>query len=261
LRSSFKPEKDQNLYRYQPLSCLPFLVIPSAHFSLTVIPANQPVYIGQEVIFTCQVKGFKPPRDYAVLFKRNDRGISEKCQAYQKQLYEVICEPDDWRKATTYKLYVKSVSWDDRGDWFCIYAANSTQQRLEVYAPAKLEKMRVVGLSFPPVGPAEKPAGLGGVGTSGSVIGTEVVMASGLHAGVNGDTPAAHIGLGTRTNPYDLRRGLGLQLTCETTCGYPNASVSWLISNEVSFQLSLADYGFIPHLWEQYNNHSYVLIR
>lgn len=119
----------------------------------------------------------------------------------------------------------------------------------------------MVGLSFPPVGPAEKPAGLGGVGTSGSVIGTEVVMASGLHAGVNGDTPAAHIGLGTRTNPYDLRRGLGLQLTCETTCGYPNASVSWLISNEVSFQLSLADYGFIPHLWEQYNNHSYVLIR
>lgn len=135
------------MYRYQPLSCLPFLVIPSAHFSLTVIPANQPVYIGQEVIFTCQVKGFKPPRDYAVLFKRNDRGISEKCQAYQKQLYEVICEPDDWRKATTYKLYVKSVSWDDRGDWFCIYAANSTQQRLEVYGefrtlsvPCRLKK-------------------------------------------------------------------------------------------------------------------------
>ncbi|TPP64689.1 hypothetical protein FGIG_02638 [Fasciola gigantica] len=103
-------------------------------------------------------------------------------------------------------------------------------------APAKLEKMRVVGLSFPASGSVEKPVstGAGGPSGSGSIVGTEVSMTSALHTGAIGDAPATHIGLGTRTNPYDLRRGLGLQLTCETTCGYPDASISWLVSNETT---------------------------
>lgn len=48
-----------------------------------------------------------------------------------------------------------------------------------------------------------------------------------------GTPPSQHIGLGTRTNPYDLRSGLGIQLTCETTCGHPRANITWLVMNEV----------------------------
>ncbi|VDP66781.1 unnamed protein product [Echinostoma caproni] len=90
--------------------------------------------------------------------------------------------------------------------------------------------MRVIGLSFPASGSSEKSVGSGSANSpSGSVVGTEVSM-----AGTGADVPATHIGLGTRTNPYDLRRGLGLQLTCETTCGYPNATINWLVSNETT---------------------------
>ncbi|OON16542.1 hypothetical protein X801_07644, partial [Opisthorchis viverrini] len=203
----------------------------STHFSLTVIPANQPVLLGQKVILTCQVKGFKRPLDYAVLFKRKDVGISEKCQTYQKNKYHLECEPNNWLQATTYKLYINSVSWADRGDWFCVYAANLTRQHLVVHAPAELKKMAVTSLPFNPlksendrITPVDGSPVLAKLSKSSS---------SSTVSGTPGQPPAQHVGLGTRTNPYDLRPGLGLQLTCETTCGYPEANISWLLLNEV----------------------------
>ncbi|KAG5446438.1 hypothetical protein CSKR_105413 [Clonorchis sinensis] len=204
----------------------------STHFSLTVIPANQPVLLGQKVILTCQVKGFKRPLDYAVLFKRKDVGISEKCQTYQKNKYHLECEPNNWLQATTYKLYINSVSWADRGDWFCVYAANLTRQHLVVHAPAELKKMAVTSLPFNPlksendrITPVDGSPALAKLSKSSS---------SSTVSGAPGQPPAQHVGLGTRTNPYDLRPGLGLQLTCETTCGYPEANISWLLLNETA---------------------------
>ncbi|CAL8087363.1 unnamed protein product [Calicophoron daubneyi] len=197
----------------------------SSLFSLTSIPANQPVLAGQEVILTCQIKGFRTPMVYSVMFKRKDKGISEKCQAYEEQKYRLVCEPNDWKTATTYKLYIKSVTWADRGEWSCIHAANMTRLFMDVYVPASLEKMKVASLFSMPRN-AEQMS---------SEPGTDLVIAgadTSLIVSSDGQPPAQHIGLGTRTNPYDLRPGLGLQLTCETTCGYPSANISWLLLNE-----------------------------
>ncbi|TGZ60926.1 hypothetical protein CRM22_008244 [Opisthorchis felineus] len=204
----------------------------STHFSLTVIPANQPVLLGQKVILTCQVKGFKRPLDYAVLFKRKDVGISEKCQTYQKNKYHLECEPNNWLQATTYKLYINSVSWADRGDWFCVYAANLTRQHLVVHAPAELKKMAVTSLPFNPLKSENDRI----TPVDGSPVLAKLSKSSSSSAvsGAPGQPPAQHVGLGTRTNPYDLRPGLGLQLTCETTCGYPEANISWLLLNETA---------------------------
>ncbi|VUZ51592.1 unnamed protein product [Hymenolepis diminuta] len=38
-------------------------------------------------------------------------------------------------------------------------------------------------------------------------------------------------GLGTRTNPYDLRSGVELHLICQTECGYPKAIPEWTVNN------------------------------
>lgn len=46
--------------------------------------------------------------------------------------------------------------------------------------------------------------------------------------------PPQAYGLGTRTNPYDLRTGLKLELTCLTECGYPEAALEWHVNNAVS---------------------------
>ncbi|VEL07392.1 unnamed protein product [Protopolystoma xenopodis] len=40
------------------------------------------------------------------------------------------------------------------------------------------------------------------------------------------------IGLGTRTNPYDLRSGFALCLQCQTTCGYPSSNIHWFLSTK-----------------------------
>ncbi|CAH8494528.1 unnamed protein product [Schistosoma turkestanicum] len=201
----------------------------STKFTLSVIPADQPVLIGQKVILKCQLQF---PTNYAVLFKRKEQMISEKCYVYEPQKYHLVCEPNDWTRAETYELHIKSVSWADRGDWLCIYAANMTRQTLEVYAPAKLEKMGVSSLTSLPVTNKEgvikdsnSPSGL----SSSSSLAT-----AGLDSALSiiRTPPSQHIGLGTRTNPYDLRPGLGIQLTCETTCGHPRANITWLVMNE-----------------------------
>lgn len=88
--------------------------------------------VGQEVILRCQVKGFKHPMNYAVLFKRKEKIISEKCQVYASEHYSMTCLPDD-KNAHTFELRIKHVSWSDRGNWSCIYAANLTEQTLHVY--------------------------------------------------------------------------------------------------------------------------------
>lgn len=223
-----------NLSRFIPV----FLVVcaqsagASSRSPLYMLPVKQPVYIGQKVVLTCQVKGLNSPLEYAVLFKRNEKGISEKCQAYDRSMYQLECDPNDWQKATTYKLLIHSVSWSDRGDWFCIYAANSAQRRLEVYAPAELKKMGVTTWQPPVVLTHQQRQQFPGEVASGKMV-QPIAAVPGVGS-VPGSPPASHIGLGTRTNPYDLRPGLGLQLTCETTCGYPEANISWLIVNETS---------------------------
>ncbi|KAF8560919.1 hypothetical protein P879_08233 [Paragonimus westermani] len=208
----------------------------STQFSLTVIPANQPVFLGQKVLLTCHMKGVKLPLDYSVLFKRADVSISEKCQAYSKSKYQLTCDPDDWRWATTYTLHINSVSWSDRGDWFCVYAANLTKQHLVVYAPAELKKMGVTNWDFKSSSQQQQPPS--SVGREANDVGVSSNLPNGVATffdnGHSGSLLAQHVGLGTRTNPYDLRPGLGLQLTCETTCGYPDGNISWLLLNKTS---------------------------
>ncbi|CAH8526000.1 unnamed protein product [Heterobilharzia americana] len=167
-----------------------------------------------------------------VLFKRKDKLISEKCHVYEEQKYHLVCEPNDWQRAHTYELHIKSVSWADRGDWLCIYAANMTRQTLEVYAPAKLEKngckeniMKDSGSSSGISSPSVSHFGSSS-SSSLAAAGVDSVLS------IIGTPPGQHIGLGTRTNPYDLRPGLGIQLTCETTCGHPRANITWLVINE-----------------------------
>ncbi|TNN16403.1 hypothetical protein EWB00_000503 [Schistosoma japonicum] len=203
----------------------------STKFTLSVIPPNQPVLIGQKVILKCQVQGIRFPMQYAVLFKRKDKLISEKCHVYEGQKYHLVCEPNDWQRAETYELHIKSVSWADRGDWLCIYAANMTRQTLEVYAPAKLEKMGVSSLTLPMT---NKESILKESGSFPGLSSTSSLAAAGMDSALSiiGTPPSQHIGLGTRTNPYDLRPGLGIQFTCETTCGHPRANITWLVINE-----------------------------
>ena len=45
-------------------------------------------------------------------------------------------------------------------------------------------------------------------------------------------------GLGTRTNPYDLRSGVELHLTCQTKCGYPKAMPEWTVNTMGGLLLS-----------------------
>ncbi|CAH8522446.1 unnamed protein product [Schistosoma intercalatum] len=204
----------------------------SAKFSLSVIPANQPVLIGQKVILRCQVQGIRLSTKYAVLFRHKENLISEKCFVYEAQKYHLICEPDDWQRAETYELHIKSVSWADRGNWSCIYAANKTIQTLEVYAPAKLEKMGVSSLTSFPV--TNKESMIKDSSSPSELSSSSSLATAGLDSALSiiGTPPSQHIGLGTRTNPYDLRSGLGIQLTCETTCGHPRANITWLVMNE-----------------------------
>ncbi|CAH8542730.1 unnamed protein product [Schistosoma rodhaini] len=203
----------------------------STKFSLSVIPANQPVLVGQEVILRCQIQGLRLSTKYAVLFRHKETVISEKCFVYQAQKFHLICEPNDWQRAETYELHIKSVSWADRGDWSCIYAANKTKQTLEVYAPAKLEKMGVSSLTSLPVTNKESMIK---DSSSPSELSSSSLATAGLDSvlSIIGTPPSQHIGLGTRTNPYDLRSGLGIQLTCATTCGHPRANITWLVMNE-----------------------------
>ncbi|KAF5404217.1 hypothetical protein PHET_02245 [Paragonimus heterotremus] len=181
------------------------------------------------------MKGVKLPLDYSVLFKRADVSISEKCQAYSKSKYQLTCDPDDWRWATTYTLHINSVSWSDRGDWFCVYAANLTKQHLVVYAPAELKKMGVTNWDFKSSSQQQQPPSSVGREANDVGVGQNLPnsMAAFFDNGPSGSLLAQHVGLGTRTNPYDLRPGLGLQLTCETTCGYPDGNISWLLLNKV----------------------------
>lgn len=49
---------------------------------------------------------------------------------------------------------------------------------------------------------------------------------------LNSHSPQIY-GLGTRTNPYDLRSGAELHLSCQTECGYPQALPEWTVNNMV----------------------------
>ncbi|XP_018645987.1 hypothetical protein Smp_083480 [Schistosoma mansoni] len=204
----------------------------STKFSLSIIPANQPVLIGQKVILRCQIQGIRLSTKYAVLFRHKETVISEKCFVYQAQKFHLICEPNDWQIAETYELHIKSVSWADRGDWSCIYAANKTKQTLEVYAPAKLEKMGVSSLTSLPV--TNKESMIKDSSSPSELSSSSSLATAGLDSALSiiGTPPSQYIGLGTRTNPYDLRSGLGIQLTCATTCGHPRANITWLVMNE-----------------------------
>ncbi|VDM01587.1 unnamed protein product [Schistocephalus solidus] len=51
----------------------------------------------------------------------------------------------------------------------------------------------------------------------------------------DGELPLTY-GLGTRTNPYDLRSGLQLHLTCGTACGHPRTELTWTAANRTDIQ-------------------------
>ncbi|KAM3172686.1 hypothetical protein ACTXT7_014029 [Hymenolepis weldensis] len=72
---------------------------------------------------------------------------SENCNAYHKDKYEVICDPDGHSsngKTRTYLFHIKSVSWTDRGKWICLLSASSSDIFLEVYA-----SLQILNFFFP----------------------------------------------------------------------------------------------------------------
>lgn len=98
--------------------------------------------------------------------------------------------------------------------------------------------------SIPPVPPKMAPIQVSRItlpssGGLSSARGTDPQTNS---AGGDGNDLASHppriYGLGTRTNPYDLRSGVELHLICQTDCGYPRALPEWTVNNMVSLLLS-----------------------
>ncbi|KAL7064553.1 hypothetical protein AAHC03_04465 [Spirometra sp. Aus1] len=163
-------------------------------------PEKRTVYLGQPATLKCVILIPMASRNFSIIFKRGADIISEKCEAYKKNLYELVCEPESGSERQTYTLKIKSVSWQDRGRWLCAFGGHPSWLDLDVYAPP--EMLPISSL-------------------------TPVLR--------DGEIPLTY-GLGTRTNPYDLRSGLQLHLTCRTGCGYPRADLTWTAANRTDTQ-------------------------
>ncbi|VUZ51593.1 unnamed protein product, partial [Hymenolepis diminuta] len=91
------------------------LVFSWSEITLSNDAGNSPVVIGQSVNLRCSVSSrFVDQTNLSVIFLQNGTMQSENCNAYQKDKYEVICDPDGHSsngKTRTYLFHIKSVSW------------------------------------------------------------------------------------------------------------------------------------------------------
>ncbi|VDM24807.1 unnamed protein product [Hydatigera taeniaeformis] len=100
----------------------------------------------------------------------------------------------------------------------------------------KLEHIATTGSPVPPkMAPIQvSRITLPSSGGLSSARSTDVHANTGTGGGVDLATQSPQIyGLGTRTNPYDLRSGVELHLICQTDCGYPRALPEWTVNNMV----------------------------
>ncbi|KAM7538298.1 hypothetical protein Aperf_G00000078545 [Anoplocephala perfoliata] len=178
--------------------------------------------IGQSVTLRCTVSSrFAARTNLSVIFLQNNTMQSENCNAYHNDKYEVICEPNEQRSngpTRTYLFHIKSVSWTDRGKWTCLLSGSSSDIFLDVHVPPKMAPIQVTKIALPNIRPLSPSRG------------SDVL--SDINSGVDLNSHSPQIfGLGTRTNPYDLRSGAELHLTCQTECGYPQALPEWTVNN------------------------------
>ncbi|KAM3172687.1 hypothetical protein ACTXT7_014030 [Hymenolepis weldensis] len=88
--------------------------------------------------------------------------------------------------------------------------------------PPKMAPIQVEKITLPNKGPLSPTRGSDSLSD----------ISSGVE--LNPHSPQIY-GLGTRTNPYDLRSGVELHLICQTECGYPKAMPEWTVNN-MSYQ-------------------------
>nr|VZI46927.1 unnamed protein product [Spirometra erinaceieuropaei] len=204
-------------------------------------PEKRTVYLGQPATLKCVILIPMASRNFSIIFKRGADIISEKCEAYKKNLYELVCEPENGSERQTYTLKIKSVSWQDRGRWLCAFGGHPSWLDLDVYAPPEMLPISVYGTKILSSSQSSSSS------SSGTASGRDAALAgrpsdplassSQSLAPVlrDGEIPLTY-GLGTRTNPYDLRSGLQLHLTCRTGCGYPRADLTWTAANRTDTQ-------------------------
>ncbi|VDD79582.1 unnamed protein product [Mesocestoides corti] len=186
---------------------------------------QKPVFLGQPVTLRCTVSNrLVHQTSLSVLFLSNGTMQAENCKAYKPAQYEVTCETGGQNSDSathTYLFHIKSVNWTDRGKWTCLLSGSTSEVNLEVHAPPKMAPIEVERVSVPSSGDAHRPP----TGAESDSL----VPANSPHA-------PPFYGLGTRTNPYDLRSGLALYLKCQTECGYPEAVPQWTVNNVTDSQ-------------------------
>ncbi|BHF63361.1 hypothetical protein SprV_0200635300 [Sparganum proliferum] len=206
-------------------------------------PENRTVYLGQPAALKCVILIPAAPTSLSIIFQHGADIISEKCEAYKKNLYELVCEPESGSGRQTYTLKIKSVSWQDRGRWLCALAGHVSGLDLDVYAPPDMLPISVYGTKIL----SSSQSSASSSSSSGTASGRDAALAgrpsdplasssqSLVSVLRDGEIPLTY-GLGTRTNPYDLRSGLQLHLTCATGCGYPRADLTWTAANRTDTQ-------------------------
>nr|CDS29208.1 Immunoglobulin [Hymenolepis microstoma] len=211
-----------NCKRWHILCLFVNLAFSLSEITLSNVAGNSPVFIGQSVNLRCSVSSrFADQTNLSVIFLRNGVMLSENCIVYHKDEHEVICDPDGHSsngKTRTFLFRIKSVSWTDRGKWTCLLSASSSDIFLEVYVPPKMAPVQVTKITLP------IKRSLSTNRSSDSISGANSLVE------LNPHSPQIH-GLGTRTNPYDLRSGVELHLICQTECGYPKAVLEWTVNN------------------------------
>ncbi|VDK37494.1 unnamed protein product [Taenia asiatica] len=216
-----------NLSTWVYLSLFVSAVFTRSEIALTSDSSDSPVLIGQSVTLRCTVSSrFAHQTNLSIIFLQNGTMKAENCKAYNTERYEVTCEAggNTINSSTqTYLFHIKSISWTDRGKWTCLLSGSSSDIFLEVHVPPKMAPIQVSRIALPSSGGLSSARGtdphtnnVGGGGSGGADLASH---------------PPRIYGLGTRTNPYDLRSGVELHLICRTDCGYPRALPEWTVNN------------------------------
>ncbi|EUB58779.1 hypothetical protein ECG_05027 [Echinococcus granulosus] len=213
-----------NLVTWLQLFLFVNVVFARSEITLISDTGDSPVLIGQSVTLRCTVSSrFAHQTNLSIIFLQNGTMKAENCKAYNTERYEVTCEAEGSTinsSTQTYLFHIKSVSWMDRGKWTCLLSGSSSDIFLEVHVPPKMLPIQVSRITLP---------------SSGGLSSTRSSDPQTNNAGGVGVDLASHppqiYGLGTRTNPYDLRSGVELHLICQTDCGYPRALPEWTVNN------------------------------
>ncbi|PAA52683.1 hypothetical protein BOX15_Mlig029336g1, partial [Macrostomum lignano] len=181
-------------------------------FRITASVTPVPVNVGQSANLTCHLESAGKQRKTYSVYWHSPTGaeVAENCIAYNIEKHDIFCNNRDAKLATKYTVRIKTVSWKDRGLWYCKFVTNQSYAFLDVNWPATIERFTAT-----PVGQPSRDA------------------AAGQQAAAAAAAKAAD---GSAAAPYDLTLGGGLKFTCRSTCGYPAAQLK-LDYRGVSVQL------------------------